>query len=138
MSIILIIAACVLLLVSYLFDISSKHTKIPSIILLLLMGWLTKQAVNTYDIAVPDLFPLLPIFGTIGLILIVLEGGLDLEVNLTKVSVLKQASLAAFIPMLVMGVSLSSIFYYTFHLPKLEICCPKSPLKTYYLLIAIQ
>jgi cell volume regulation protein A len=117
MSIILIIAACVLLLVSYLFDISSKHTKIPSIILLLLMGWLTKQAVNTYDIAVPDLFPLLPIFGTIGLILIVLEGGLDLEVNLTKVSVLKQASLAAFIPMLVMGVSLSSIFYYTFHLP---------------------
>ena len=120
MSIILIIVACGLLLVSYLFDISSKHTKIPSIILLLLMGWLTRQLVNAYDIEVPNLFPLLPIFGTIGLILIVLEGGLDLEVNVRKISVLKQASLAAFFPMVIIGFALTSLFYFSFHLTTYE------------------
>lgn len=120
MSNLLIIVACALLLVSYLFDISSKHTKIPSIILLLVMGWLTKQLANTYDITIPDLFPLLPVFGTVGLILIVLEGGLDLEVNLRKIGILKQASIAAFIPMLIIGIGLTAIFFYTLQIPLYE------------------
>ena len=64
----IIITICLLLLLAYIFDISSALTKIPSVILLLLLGWLVKQTVELFNIHIPDLNPLLPILGTIGLI----------------------------------------------------------------------
>lgn len=94
-----IITICLLLLLAYIFDISSALTKIPSVILLLLLGWLVKQTVELFSIHIPDLNPLLPILGTIGLILIVLEGSLELELNKSKLAVIKKSSLNALIPM---------------------------------------
>jgi hypothetical protein len=38
-----------------------------------------------FDINLPDLTATLPVLGTIGLILIVLEGSLELELNRSKV-----------------------------------------------------
>jgi len=95
----IIITICLLLLLAYIFDISSALTKIPSVILLLLLGWLVKQTVELFNIHIPDLNPLLPILGTIGLILIVLEGSLELELNKSKLAVIKKSSLNALIPM---------------------------------------
>ena len=95
----IIITLCVLLLLAYVFDISSALTKIPSVILLLLLGWVVKQTVELFSIHIPDLNPLLPILGTIGLILIVLEGSLELELNKSKLAVIKKSSLNALIPM---------------------------------------
>lgn len=95
----IIITICLLLLLAYIFDISSALTKIPSVILLLLLGWIVKQTVELFSIHIPDLNPLLPILGTIGLILIVLEGSLELELNKSKLSVIKKSSLNALIPM---------------------------------------
>lgn len=85
----IIITICVLLLLAYVFDISSALTKIPSVILLLMLGWAAKQTVELFNIHIPDLNPLLPVFGTIGLILIVLEGTLELELNKSKRAVIK-------------------------------------------------
>jgi hypothetical protein len=45
------------------------------------LGWIVKQTAVFWGINLPDLKPLLPILGTVGLILIVLEGGLELELN---------------------------------------------------------
>ena len=70
MSTAIIITICTLLLIAYLFDVSSALTKIPSVILLLTLGWVSKQLTVFFGIQVPDLNPLLPILGTIGLILI--------------------------------------------------------------------
>ncbi|MEP6794630.1 MAG: cation:proton antiporter [Saprospiraceae bacterium] len=95
----IIITICILLLLAYIFDISSPLTKIPSVILLLLLGWVVRQITDFFQLNIPDLNPLLPIFGTIGLILIVLEGSLELELNKSKVSVIKKSSLNALIPM---------------------------------------
>ena len=95
----IIITICLLLLLAYIFDISSALTKIPSVILLLLLGWFVKQTVELFSIHIPDLNPLLPILGTIGLILIVLEGSLELELNKSKLAVIKKSSLNALIPM---------------------------------------
>ncbi|MBK6825156.1 MAG: cation:proton antiporter [Saprospiraceae bacterium] len=93
----IIITICILLLLAYVFDISSALTKIPSVILLLLLGWTVKQIVDLFHIQIPDLNPLLPILGTIGLILIVLEGSLELELNKSKLSLIKKSSLNALI-----------------------------------------
>ncbi|MBK6836558.1 MAG: hypothetical protein IPG89_20805 [Bacteroidetes bacterium] len=69
----IIIGFCLLLLIAYVFDISAKKTKIPSVILLLVLGWLVKQIALTTEIQIPNFDFALPILGTVGLILIVLE-----------------------------------------------------------------
>ena len=57
MSTYIIIAICTLLLIAYLFDLSASKTRIPSVILLLLLGWILKQSTNFFGIHVPDLAP---------------------------------------------------------------------------------
>ena len=75
------IIICILLLLAYAFDVSATFTKIPSVILLLLLGSVVRYVTISLNIVIPDLNPFLPVLGTIGLILIVLEGSLDLEIN---------------------------------------------------------
>jgi len=76
-----IITICILLLLAYVFDFTSSKTKIPSVILLLALGWSVKKAVSFFKFSIPNLSPILPILGTIGLVLIVLDGSLELEFN---------------------------------------------------------
>lgn len=108
----IIITICLLLLLAYVFDISSPLTKIPSVILLLLLGWAVKQTTDVFRLHIPDLNPLLPIFGTIGLILIVLEGSLELELNKSKLPVIKKSLLNALIPMFALAFLLAFAFQY--------------------------
>ncbi|MBL0200671.1 MAG: sodium:proton antiporter [Chitinophagaceae bacterium] len=108
----IIITICTLLLIAYIFDLTSSKTKIPSVILLLLLGWGVRQLSVALDINIPDLSRLLPIFGTIGLILIVLEGSLELELNKSKISVIKKSFIAALLPILAMSFLLAFAFQY--------------------------
>lgn len=110
----ILITICVLLLLAYVFDISSALTKIPSVILLLLLGWGVKQTVDLLNIHIPDLAPLLPIFGTVGLILIVLEGSLELELNQSKLAVIRKSSINALLPMFALAFLLAFAFQYFF------------------------
>lgn len=106
----ILIAICVLLLLAYIFDLTSSITKIPSVILLLAAGWLVKQACTVFKITVPDLNPLLPVLGTVGLIMIVLEGALELEVDRTKFPMIKKSIVVAFIPMILLAALLGYFF----------------------------
>lgn len=108
----ILITVCILLLLAYLFDLTASFTKIPSVILLLVSGWLVKQACNAFKINVPDLDPLLPVLGTVGLILIVLEGALELQVDKTKVPMIKKSIVVACIPMVLLAVLLGYFFKY--------------------------
>jgi potassium/hydrogen antiporter len=108
----IIITICSLLLLAYVFDISSALTKIPSVILLLTLGWVVRQAAYWLQIPIPDLNPLLPILGTFGLVLIVLEGSLELELNRTKIPVIRKTSLNALIPMLILAFGFGFAFQY--------------------------
>ena len=114
----IIITICTLLLIAYIFDLTSSKTRIPSVILLLLMGWGVRQLADAFNITIPDLTQLLPIFGTIGLILIVLEGSLELELNSSKMPVIKKSFIAALLPILVLAFLLAWAFQ--FFLPGLS------------------
>lgn len=107
-----IIGICVILLISYLFDISTKFTKIPSVILLLATGWLLNQVGGLFEIIVPNLNVILPILGTIGLILIVLEGSLELELNRSTIGVVKKSVIIALLPLIVIAVGFSVFLHY--------------------------
>ncbi len=86
-----IITFCLLVLVSYLFDLTSSKTKIPSAILLLLLGWGLNQITSHFSWAIPDMSSVLPILGTVGLILIVLEGSLELDFSRKKLPMIGKA-----------------------------------------------
>jgi hypothetical protein len=95
-----------------LFDLTASFTKIPSVILLLLLGWMVKEVTVFFNIPIPDLSSTLPILGTIGLILIVLEGALELELNHSKISLIKKSALGALIPLMAMAFALAYAFHY--------------------------
>lgn len=108
----IIIALCLLLLVAYLFDLTASRTQIPSVILLLVLGWFVRETTLLLDIEIPDLSATLPILGTIGLILIVLEGSLELELNKSKVLLIKKSSIGAFLPLIALAFSLAYMLHY--------------------------
>ena len=112
MSVSVIITVCILLLLAYFFDITSSKTKIPSIILLLILGWFVKQGTELLKISIPDLTTILPVIGTIGLILIVLEGSLELELKKTKLPLVGKSAIVSLFSMLFMSFGLGYAFYY--------------------------
>ncbi|MCF8298914.1 MAG: hypothetical protein K9J13_15300 [Saprospiraceae bacterium] len=79
-----IIAFCIIILLSYLFDITGKYSKIPGVLLLILLGIGIRLLVTRAGLIVPDLGPVLPVIGTLGLILIVMEASLDLKLSSEK------------------------------------------------------
>ena len=112
MNFAIIITVCVLLLLAYLFTITSSKTKIPSVILLLLLGWVVRQLTGVLHIVIPDLNPLLPFFGTIGLILIVLEGSLELNLNKRKLPFVGKTLVTAIVPLIITAFAIGHFFYY--------------------------
>lgn len=79
----IIILLSVLILVAYLFELTYKVIRIPSIMVLILSGiiiqWLVRNYLHLKNI--PDVQYLLKIFGTVGLVLIVFEGTLELKIS---------------------------------------------------------
>lgn len=108
----IIITFCVLLLIAYIFDLTSSKTKIPSVILLLILGWSVKQLTILLNIHVPDASSMLPVLGTVGLILIVLEGSLELELNKSKLPLIRKSFLGSLIPMIALAFLLGYAFNY--------------------------
>lgn len=111
----IIITICVLLLVAYAFDLTSSKTKIPSVVLLLFLGWLVKQISIIIDITIPDLSIVLPVFGTIGLILILLESSMELELNRSKRKLILKSFLMALLPYVMLSFILAWLFQYFGH-----------------------
>ncbi|HPD66222.1 MAG TPA: cation:proton antiporter [Bacteroidia bacterium] len=108
----IIITFSVLLLLAYVFDLTSAKTKIPSVILLLLLGWAVRQITELLNIHLPDFSEILPVLGTIGLILIVLEGSLELELNNSRFGLIRKSFLGALIPMIALAFLLAFAFKY--------------------------
>jgi cell volume regulation protein A len=92
----IILALCLLVLLAYLFDITSKYSKIPGVILLIGLGIGIQILVDTTGFKIPDMEPLLPVIGTLGLILIVMEASLDLKLEKHKLGLIIKSASAAF------------------------------------------
>ncbi len=108
----IIITFCTILLIAYVFDLTSSKTRIPSVILLLLLGWVLRQLTLFMDIQLPDLNSVLPVIGTIGLIMIVLEGSLELELDRSKVRLIKNSLFGALFSIFASTFIIAYLFYY--------------------------
>lgn len=117
MAITIIVTICLLLLLAYVFEISAPKTRIPSVILLLILGWGVKQGATLFKVSIPDLTPILPILGTVGLVLIVLDGALELELNKSKLPMIRKSTIMALFPILLMSLGLAYAFSGVEHIP---------------------
>lgn len=107
-----IITICLLILIGYAFDLTASKSRVPSVILLLLLGWGSRQLVQVTGLQIPDLSLALPILGTVGLILIVLEGSLELELKRANLPVIRKSLILATVPMLIMAFYLTWMLVY--------------------------
>ncbi|UII28142.1 cation:proton antiporter [Fulvivirga maritima] len=97
-----IITISIIVIMSYFFNIISKKTNIPSVLLLILSGVLIKLGLNYFDIPTGQvMFHILEILGIVGLIMIVLEASLDLELTWEKWPLIWKSFAVAFIALLV-------------------------------------
>ena len=113
MTVGIIITLCILVLLAYVFDFTSAKTKIPSVILLLALGYLVKVLCNLFGVVLFNLSSILPVLGTIGLILIVLEGSLELELDKSKLPLVGKTVWVALIPILVLSFGIALTIHYT-------------------------
>ena len=100
-----------LIIFSYLFDSYARKTKFPAVILLMLTGIIIRVISSLYgfnDFIFLD--NLVPVIGTIGLILIVLEGALELEISIEKLPIIIKGFFAASIILIVNIFALSFVF----------------------------
>lgn len=115
----ILISASVIIILSYIFDVFSSKTKLPAILLLLLLGVGIKMAAGFFgmDVAVYEhrIKSILPLLGTLGLIFIVLEGALELEINSSKKWMLLKSFAAALVILLLSVVAIWAILFYGFH-----------------------
>lgn len=91
----IIIALAVFVILSYVYTIIASRHKIPSVLLLILTGVITKVSLEFFGISFVPSQMYLNLFGTIGLILIVLEGSIDLSLNKESLPVIVRSFLVA-------------------------------------------
>lgn len=115
MALNIIITICVLLLLAYLLESTSSKTKIPSIIILIFLGFLLNHFTVFLKIKMPNLEILLPVFGTLGLILIVLESALELEINRSKFTIILKSFFIALLSIILTGTIIALIFMLKFN-----------------------
>lgn len=80
-----VIAASLIVIASYLFNLISQKTRIPSVLLLIMLGLGLKYASSYFGLGTGEyLFSILEVLGIVGLTMIVLEAALDLELTKEK------------------------------------------------------
>jgi len=103
----LIISVSLLVILSYLYSAISVKTKIPSVLLLLLTGMIFTAVYHKAGYELPDTKNALQFFGIIGVILIVLEGSLELKLERDKLGLIAKSFFSALIILLVSAFSIA-------------------------------
>ena len=122
-SLIILFVLPLLIIFSYLFDAFARKTKFPSVILLMFTGVIVRSITAAYgfeDFGFLD--DLIPVLETIGLILIVLEGALELEIRKEKLPLILKGFLAALVLLILNIIALHWVFVNLLKTISCEVC----------------
>jgi len=108
----ILFAVCGLVILSYLFSVLNRATRIPSVLLLLGTGILLRYLAGVYDIPFQIPRAVTEILGTVGLIMIVMEAGLDLEITPKKLPLIRNSFLSALVIFTVSSLSVAGILHW--------------------------
>ena len=93
----LIIIFSITIIISYFFNLYAKKSGIPAVLLLIGLGIVINYSLRFSGFTKPNLLPILAVLGVVGLILIVLEAALDLELVKEKVGLIIKSFIVALI-----------------------------------------
>ena len=91
----ILIVLCGLVVLSYLFSILSRYIRVPSVLLLLFAGIGFRALADYYQIKLEFSEQLVESLGVVGLIMIVLEAGLDLKLGKDKIRLIRDSFFSA-------------------------------------------
>ncbi|MEX0635574.1 MAG: cation:proton antiporter, partial [Ferruginibacter sp.] len=109
---ILLLILSAVVVVSYVFSIVSKYIRIPSVLLLLSAGIILRVIAQQqkWDVAIPE--KLVEFLGVTGLIMIILEAGLDLKLTSNKKKTIRDSFFAALFIFLISLAGISGGLYW--------------------------
>ena len=111
----LVIAASLVIIFSYFANVISRKTNIPSVLLLIILGVLIKQSFPYFGLSkLPYEGLILEVLGTVGLIFIVLEAALDLELRKDKWPIIWKSMLVALGALLFSSFGIAGFLYWIF------------------------
>lgn len=114
-----IIAGSVVLLLSFFFNKLSAKTSIPSVLMLIGLGVGLQYGLKAMGIVKPELFAVLELLGIVGLIIIVLEGALELKLTRDKVPMILKSAVSALLGLVVTAFACAWVIQ--FFLPEMSL-----------------
>ncbi len=115
-NIIIIILSGIVIL-SYVFNIISRKTNIPSVLLLIATGVGAQYLGAYYGYQQQEVSKLVKILGAVGLLMIVLEAALDLKIGRDKMKLISSSFGTALFVFLISAVSIALLFMQWLHQP---------------------
>lgn len=116
----IIIAASIIVVLSYLFNLLSNKLNIPSVLLLIILGVVSREVIGIFGVdksSIQEVFSqikILEVLGTLGLILIVLEAALELKIERRKFAKIFKSFSIALLGLLVCIFSIGGVLYMSF------------------------
>jgi cell volume regulation protein A len=108
----LIIEFSVIIILSFLFNGLSKKTNVPAVLMLIALGLGLQYVLKYFTSEAVDFFPILEVLGIVGLIMIVLEAALELELKREKLFPILKSMAIALIGLMASTWAAASILYY--------------------------
>ncbi|MFA6945970.1 MAG: cation:proton antiporter, partial [Pedobacter sp.] len=113
----ILIVLCIVTIISYIFNIISDRLKVPSVILLIVCGMILKVVGDQYQMSFLVPRTVLELLGVIGLIMIVLEGALDLKITPDKKKLIIRSLLSAVSVLFITTIAIADILHFAFEIP---------------------
>lgn len=116
----IIIAASLIIILSYLFNRVSEKSNIPSVLLLIFLGIVGREVIGLFGIEkdrILEIFSrikILEVLGTLGLILIVLEAALELKIAKEKLKLISKSFVIALLGLFLCMFAISGILVVSF------------------------
>lgn len=109
---IILIILCLIIVLSYLFSMLSQYIKVPSVLLLLITGIAARLVTDAKGITVVFPMKLTEFLGVVGLIMIVLEAGLDLKLGKDKIGVIRSSFFSALVIFVISCSAIAAVLHY--------------------------
>lgn len=114
---VILIFLSIIVISSYLFNLLSRWTRIPSVLLLVASGIGLRYALGANEFEIKSMNFLVELFGNAGLIVIILEASLDLKLEVGKVKIIKSSFLSALFILVVSLFATAIAVYYFLDVP---------------------
>lgn len=105
----ILIIGCGIVVVSYLFSIIGQYARVPSVLLLLAVGILLRYFADKYNFQLKIPQAIVEGLGVVGLIMIVLEAGLDLKIDKEHYKLIRNSFFSALVILIMSVASVTAI-----------------------------